>query len=287
MTPVQNILFPVDFSPSCQAMAPFVRRVASLFSARVTLLHVVQPSPSGFELAARSLREVEADLKELSSAKLQSFLASQFPAQTTAKLLLVGEAALQIAEVARQQAFDLIAMPTHGGRFRRMLLGSTTAKILNDTDCPVLTTEHAETISPRSLAHREYLCAIGLREGSERVLAYASQVADALRGNLTIVHVVRSAPPDAQIEFDPGDRIRSQERSSALRRIEELQKTVGSQARVKIVYGPLKDSLTVAARQLGADVLIIGRGPQSGSQGRMRDLSYAVVRDAPCPVLSV
>ena len=33
-----------------------------------------------------------------------------------------------------------------------------------------------------------------------------------------------------------------------------------------------------------ADVLVMGRSPQSGALGRMRDLSYAVVRDAGCPI---
>jgi hypothetical protein len=42
-------------------------------------------------------------------------------------------------------------MPTHTGTFRRMLLGSTTAKVLNDADCLVLTSTHAETIAPRPL----------------------------------------------------------------------------------------------------------------------------------------
>ncbi|PYU43615.1 MAG: hypothetical protein DMG56_00190 [Acidobacteria bacterium] len=37
-------------------------------------------------------------------------------------------------------------MPTHAGLFRRTLLGSTAAKVLNEADCPVLTTQHAETI---------------------------------------------------------------------------------------------------------------------------------------------
>lgn len=287
MTPIQNILFPVDFSPSCQAMAPFVGRVASLFSAQVTLLHVVQPSPSGFELAVRSLKEVEADLKELARAKLQSFLTSEFPAETTSRVLVVGEAALRIAHLAREQEFDLIAMPTHAGQFRRMLLGSTTAKVLNDVDCPVFTTQHAETISPRVLEHKEYACAIGLEKDSERVLGFANQVAEALHGNLTVIHVIPFAPPDGPIRFDLDDRVQSQKRSSALRRIEGIQKAVGSRAQVRIAIGPLKDSLTLAARQMGADVLIIGRGPQSSSQGRMRDLTYAAVRDAPCPVLSV
>jgi nucleotide-binding universal stress UspA family protein len=66
-----------------------------------------------------------------------------------------------------------------------------------------------------------------------------------------------------------------------------LQSAVGSHALVNIAIGPIKDVLTEAARRLRADVLVIGKSPQPGVLGRLRDLSYAVVRDAPCPVLSV
>jgi hypothetical protein len=52
---IQKILFPVDFSPSCVAMAPFVRKAALMFLARVTLLHVVELASSGFELVVRPL----------------------------------------------------------------------------------------------------------------------------------------------------------------------------------------------------------------------------------------
>ena len=65
----------------------------------------------------------------------------------------MGDAATRIAEVERERGLDLIVMPTHAGVFRRMLLGSTTAKVLNDADCPVLTTQHAETIVPRRTEH--------------------------------------------------------------------------------------------------------------------------------------
>jgi hypothetical protein len=40
MTTIQNILFPVDFSPSCIAMAANVKRAAVIVGARVTLVHV-------------------------------------------------------------------------------------------------------------------------------------------------------------------------------------------------------------------------------------------------------
>ena len=49
---------------------------------------------------------------------------------------------------------DLIVMPTHAGQFRRLVLGSTTAKVLDQVHCPVLTTKHAEIIFPGPLEHR-------------------------------------------------------------------------------------------------------------------------------------
>lgn len=45
---ITNVLFPVDFSSSSIAMAPYVKRVATLFDAKVSLLHVFDPSPHGF-----------------------------------------------------------------------------------------------------------------------------------------------------------------------------------------------------------------------------------------------
>src|ERR1700720_414849 len=156
MTKFQNILFPVDFSPSCVAMAAYVQRSAAIFSAKVTLVHVFDLySHDAFQLYVRPLSEVAEE-------KLNSFLQTEFPVGECPRILLSGIAATQITQLARAKGFDLIIMPTHAGLFRRMLLGSTTAKVLNDADCPVLTTQHAETISPRQVEHREWLCAIGL-----------------------------------------------------------------------------------------------------------------------------
>jgi nucleotide-binding universal stress UspA family protein len=177
-------------------------------------------------------------------------------------------------------------MPTHAGMFRRMLLGSTTAKVLTDVDCLVFTTQHAESISPRPLEHKEYVCAIGLQKDSERVLGLVNHVAEAVHANLTVIDVVPSSPTDCVsnlISMIGPSRENDPRRCAKSRNYRERL----DRARVRTVIGPLKGSLILAARQLCADVLIIGRSPQSGSQGRMRDLTYAVVRDAPCPVLSV
>src|SRR5271165_1486358 len=86
--------------------------------------------------------EIAEEHPAASRRNLDSFLAAEFPPGATQRILLSGDAATQIAEVARTGKFDLIVMPTHSGRFRRMLLGSTTAKVLNDAACTVLTTQH-------------------------------------------------------------------------------------------------------------------------------------------------
>jgi nucleotide-binding universal stress UspA family protein len=287
MATIQKILFPVDFSDACAAMAPFVRRAAAMSHASVTLVHVLEPFSSGFEALARSPQELEEDRKQASAAKLKSFLAADFAPDDCSRLLLCGDPALQIAQAVRDHGFDLIVMPTHAGIFRRTLMGSTTAKVLNDAGCPVLTTQHAETLAPRELAHREWVCAIGLQPDSERVLRYASDTAAGVSANLTILHVIASPDRSLPIDLDLLDRVKSAEKREALDQIEKLQRTVGSRAAVRIVLGPMKDALIDGAARLCADTLIIGRSPQPASSGRLRDLTYAVVRDAPCPVLSV
>jgi nucleotide-binding universal stress UspA family protein len=286
-TTIQKILFPVDFSASSVAMAPFVKREAFIMSAKVTLLHVLDMSVPGFEPLVRPMPEIEENRQLVAREKLNSFLPSEFPIQQIPRLLLTGDPATRIVEAAREHGFDLIVMPTHAGTFRRMLLGSTTAKVLDDADCPVLTTEHAETISPRQLEHREWLCAIGLSADSERVLRYASQVTQAAHANLTLLHVIPASKVGSRIQLHLQERLESTEKKEANRRIEQLQRAAGSNARVTVAIGPMKDTLIETARRFDADVLVIGRSPQGGTLGRLRDLSYAVVRDAPCPVLSV
>lgn len=281
----KQILFPVDFSASCAAMATYVKRAAALFGSQVTLVHVVDlESHNGFELYLRSLQEIAEEHQSIARRKLDSFLESEFPLDEYPRLLRWGEAAAQIAEVARTGKFDLIVMPTHAGRFRQMLLGSTTAKVLNDANCPVLTTQHAETIVPRPLEHREWVCALGLSADSERVLRLACLAAAQVGAKLSVIHAIHGPSTSLQLGDEGLD---SAEKRDAGRRLYELEKAVGCDAPVHIAIGPVKEALVETARRFAADGLIIGRSPRSGILGRMRDLTYSVIRDSPFPVLSV
>ena len=288
MSSIASILYPVDFSPSCIAMAPYVKRAAALLEARVSLVHVVDPTGyNGLQLYVRPISEVSEEHLAIGRDRLDSFLTAEFPTAEFARILTSGDAATEIARVAREDRFNLIIMPTHSGIFRQMLLGSTTAKVINDADCPVLTSRHAQTIAPRPLEHREWLCAVGLSSNSERVLRFASQVAAQARGKLSIIHAVQAGDTNLPIQLDLREEIHSAERQEANRRIADLQQMIGVDAPVRIAVGQVKEALLEAAREADADALIIGRSHQPGAHGRMRDLTYAMVRDSPFPVLSV
>lgn len=266
---ISEVLFPVDFSPACVAMAPYVKRAADLFDARVTMVHVCDlASHNGFELCVRAPQEIAEEHLGIAQERLAAFLNAEFPG--CKRVLRSGDAAEEIAEVARSGACDLIIMPTHAGRFRRMLLGSTTAKVLNDAECPVMTTEHAESAVPQPLEHLVWVCAIGLSDDSERVIRLANSHAAAVGARLSMVHATEEGFED-----------------KARRRLEDLLQAVGCEAEIQIATGRVKDAIMRAASRSAADALIVGRQPPGGSSGRLRDLTYTLVRDSPCPVLSV
>jgi nucleotide-binding universal stress UspA family protein len=61
--------------------------------------------------------------------------------------------------------------------------------------------------------------------------------------------------------------------------IHNLQKAAGTQARVFIGSGDPAAVITDATKQFESDILVVGRGHS--------DDSYAIIRDSPCPVISI
>lgn len=290
MDPVKKILFPVDFSPSCLAMALYVRRAAQLLRAKVTLIHVIDPASlttlEGLELYARPAVDVLADHRAVMGKKLDLFLDSEFSLAEVPRVLATGDPATVIAATAKEQEFGLVVMPTHAGHhFRQMLLGSTTAKVLNQSTCPVLTSAHSEAVAPKTTQHKKWLCAIDLSPYSETVLAAAKRLAEQAQGELSIVHVVQASGP-VQVP-ESGKTVYSQKVGEASEELSELLSRAGLALPVRVSAGPVKQRLLEAAAAETADVLIMGRSGTANPLERLRDLTYAVVRDSPCPVLSV
>jgi nucleotide-binding universal stress UspA family protein len=50
--------------------------------------------------------------------------------------------------------------------------------------------------------------------------------------------------------------------------------------------GDVSKVITHLSGELKADLLVIGRKPQSGVLGRLDMLAYSIIRQSPCPVVS-
>ena len=69
--------------------------------------------------------------------------------------------------------------------------------------------------------------------------------------------------------------------------IAKLQNAVGTDFELCLAKGDVADVTRDAAVQHNADLVIIGRGLIQHPLGRFRTHAYSIIRQAPCPVLSV
>jgi nucleotide-binding universal stress UspA family protein len=289
MTSFRHILFPVDFSKRCLAATPYVMSVARQFKARLTLLHVIQ-NPIEWYGGVDGLYPIPADIQLMIQAakkRLDAFLEAPEPSAEVDTLVEEGDPADCITFRAEQQGVDLIMMPTHGnGLFRNLLIGSVTAKVLHDAKCAVWTAAHTPDPQQSDPAEvQSILCAVDLKPESVNVIRFAHEMADVYHAKLRLVNAVPVAEsrPEKYLETD----FREFLLRAAREEIARLQKEAGTQFDVCMEGGSVSSVIKGAAYHHDADLLIIGRGGHHNPFGRLRSNSYAIIRDSPCPVLSV
>jgi nucleotide-binding universal stress UspA family protein len=288
MLTIKHILFPIDFSERTCGALPFVNAMASRFGSHVTLISVAPPIPFGGMVDPSGLVVMyPEDLKSDLQARLDTTLVKEFEHLPVQRIAEVGDPARVITRFAHSEGVDLIMMPTHGyGPFRRLLLGSVTAKVLHDAQCPVWTGAHMEKPPfHEHLAWRSVLCAVDGTPKSTPVMEWAAQFSKETGAALRLVHAVPGAEawPDRQFNSE----FESDLRKAARERIECLQRSVGVKAPLCIATGEVAETARDEARRHGADLIVIGRGVLDEALGRLRTHAYGIIRQAPCPVISV
>ncbi len=285
MPTIKHILLPLDFSAASLAAIPYVRALANQFHAKVTVLSIVPPTwvaPPGLIVSpAGSDPEVLQNTLQghLDKQAIEGFEAP--PARLTA----VGDPAMKIAEFTRDNAVDLVMIPTHGhGLFRRLLLGSVTSKVLHDVHYPVWTAAHAEKQHAQELP-RKILCALDGSEKSEALARWAADFSQQVGASLQFLHVVR--PISDWLSLESEQSLQEELRSEARNRIEAIVQSAKLDLPVRIAVGEIVTTITEDARQEGADLIVLGRGAMHETLGRLRTHAHGIIHQSPCPVLSV
>jgi len=285
-----KILLPVDFSERSIAAANYAHALAMPFTSEVIMVHVVRPldyAMGGAELTGAVGSEWYATRLDDWKHQLDRFQVKEFEGLPVRRVVLEGNPAEEIVALAQQEQCSLIVMPTHGyGPFRRFLIGSVTARVLHDSDCPVFTGTHlVETPAPERLTIRRLLCAVDFGPQSEAMLLWASKFAQGYGASLHLVHALPmlSSGEARYLDEEIQVSIARQARAQAAKLLGHLQ----IEGEVIMEHGDPAQVVRDTAKAVGADLVLIGRHVNAGILGRLRTHAYAIVRESPVPVISI
>lgn len=286
----KKILFPVDGSDRAAVAAPYVNALVRRYGASLTLASFIEiPSYwyGGTEVPAVPEMNIDRLLDE-AEHNLTFFAADHFPGIQAAIRVERGDPGTLIPDLARTMNADLIMMPTRGrGRFRAALLGSVTAKVLHDAECPVWTAAHTEcpqhTASPD---WRRIVCAIEINEEAGKLIRRAADLVAGTEAAVQLVHAI-PAPPAAAEEryFDRNFDVFLKQ--SARQAIDAMQKEAGTNFKICLGNGGISAVVAACALSAEADLVLAGRGTLPAFAGGLRTHLYGIIRDVACPVLSI
>lgn len=284
----KTILLPVDFSPSSVRSAAHARIMAKQFDSTVVTLHVMPPMQAivGEAGSAEAVYDWYNLQKPLLKAQLEEFTKLHLEGCKTKVLFREGDPATAIVEAANEEMADLIMLATHGyGPFRRFLLGSVAAKVLNDSRVPVLTATHVEAPTGEVEQIGSIVVAVEIDDRVTKLIAAGDSMAKAFGASL---HVVHASPDDGAGTahfMDPAWRL---DVAQILRtKLEESVKKAAANATVHVIPGEAAKVIRQVAQDVNAGLVILGRHLDQSFLGRLRTQSYAIVREATCPVLSL
>jgi nucleotide-binding universal stress UspA family protein len=127
------------------------------------------------------------------------------------------------------------------------------------------------------VAIRSILCAIDLGPQTCRALTWAAAMQREFGARLQVIHAMACSDDSA---------VQALERS-VREEIARLEMSAHAEAELLLEAGDASKVVCDAAGRAGADLLVIGRGSAAGGFGRLRTHAYAMIRQSPCPVVSV
>jgi nucleotide-binding universal stress UspA family protein len=282
---MKNILYLTDFSEPSEEALPVATAIARSYGATVHALHVLTPViPESCPEAIKA----DDELAEMEMQKVESQLAGVDHDTRVAQAVEVWTA---IDEAVAKQNIDLIVLGTHGRTgTQKLLMGSVAEEIFRRSSVPVLTIGPDVRLNNRGPRFQRVLFATNFTPHSLSAAAYAASLAHENQSRLVLLHVMRKRQAGDAAE-ESGFEM------SVAEAIHQLYETVprsaelGIPPEVAVEFGEPGDRIIEAARQRGADLIVMGVRDAAGHIGAAthldRAIAHKVVAHAPCPVLTV
>jgi nucleotide-binding universal stress UspA family protein len=289
---LKSILCPIDFSDFSVASYQCALSLAEYYKARIVALHIVELWKYPFaDYAAQ-----EADYAKFSRAlceggevQLQRFV-KQYSAAGLQPELAVhqGNAPRCILSVAQEEAMELIVMGTHGRRgFDRLVLGSTTDRVLRKAACPVLvvsdSSHNALGTGPdgHHRLSRIFYCT-DFSNNSERARSYALSLAAEYGAELILLHVAESRSDAERTKEIIAEHTHELDKLV----LEAERKSLKVKSAVR--FGkPYEEIVRYAIEEQASLIVMTARGGDAVDRAVFGSTTYRVIQLGPCPVLAI
>lgn len=195
-----------------------------------------------------------------------------------------------ILAAASESNADLVVMGSHGrSGFERLALGSVAEKVLRKATCPVLVVPSREDAVVRAGALTRVVVATDFSDGASGTLAYGRLFTAEAPHALSLVTVIDWPFGETQGN-DPVTQLRQsleQEATDQLRRVASAA-GIGDEATLVVRRGKSGREILQYARDCRAELIVIGvSGRGAIDRALLGSTAHQVLRDAPCPVITV
>jgi len=199
-----------------------------------------------------------------------------------------GNAPRCILSFAQKQNIEVIVMGTHGRRgFDRLVLGSTTDRVIRTATCPVLvvssSAQSALGTAPDG-RHRlsRILYCTDFSHNSEQARGYAISLAAEYRAELVLLHVAENAPNVARAE-----KIIT-EHTHELDKLVSGTESKNLNLRSAVRFGkPYEEIVRYATEAQASLIIMTARGGDAVDRAVFGSTTYRVIQLGPCPVLAI
>jgi len=276
----ERILCPIDFSEHSAAALRMAGSLARTFGAEVRVLHAQRLDAPVYFTSAQ-LQALRTQLRRsLRSAQkfVEDFIDRHLPEDVAHSVRVVEQEPVEaILRMDKEWRADLLVMGTHGRTgLTRIRLGSVMESVLRQVQGPILTVGPGAKVRPLG-SIRRVLTPIDFSAMSRETFQYSVDLAEQANAEVIAVHILEGA----------ADKRREQA-------VGALCDWVSPQARARcsvhevVRDGSPSDRIVAEAKTSRADLIVLGARPRSYLGSLVfGSTTEAVIRTAPCPVLSI
>jgi nucleotide-binding universal stress UspA family protein len=298
-TRIQKIIATTDLSNKSMTGVRYAMALAAKIDASVALLHVVElPNPPpmpGMRTVLLSLQDSKITNRAWRRLKTIARRESKGDLKLS-PILRSGNSVYGIITAARECAADLIVMATHGYTgAERVLLGSTTERVVRHAPClvltvPLRTTRRRGPKNPPEL--KKILVPIDFSKTSETALPWAASLAGVSNAEVILLHVVEKVAIDnllgRELMNARTTALRSYGEARLKRTAAELSEATGLKVSAIVREGkPFREICSLANSFRAGLIALTTQGNTGLRRVLLGSTAERVVRHSPCAVLVV